>query len=147
MGGQHLFSSAVGLQGFCGVDILRQLRFASHHGPLFPLAMLQLSDGEERQRKLAITFISSTSQQIFVREAKQLEHNPHTLNSAKGKPKCLYPLNVYAVALSQLHLHFMQIRSVQRNATGSRYSSSIKQDSVPALPDSHHKYYSVQFSC
>ena len=46
MGGQHVFSSAVGLQGFCGVDILRQLRFASHHRPLFPLVMLQLSDRE-----------------------------------------------------------------------------------------------------
>lgn len=43
VGGQHVFSSAVGLQGFCGVDILRQLRFTSHHRPLFPLVMLQLS--------------------------------------------------------------------------------------------------------
>lgn len=51
VGGQHVFSSAVGLQGFCGVDILRQLRFASHHRPLFPLVMLQLSGGEERQCK------------------------------------------------------------------------------------------------
>lgn len=42
VGGQHFFSSAVGLQGFCGVDILRQLRLASHHGPLFLLFMLQL---------------------------------------------------------------------------------------------------------
>lgn len=40
--GQHVFSSAVGLQGFCGVDILRQLRFASHHRPLLPLLVLQL---------------------------------------------------------------------------------------------------------
>lgn len=47
VGGQHVFSSAVGLQGFCGVDILRQLRFASHHGSLFPLFMLQLSTEKE----------------------------------------------------------------------------------------------------
>ncbi len=46
VGGQHVFSSAVGLQGFCGVDILRQLRFASHHRPLFPLVMLQLRGDE-----------------------------------------------------------------------------------------------------
>ena len=51
VGGQHVFSSAVGLQGFCGVDILRQLRFTSHHGPLFPLVMLQLSDEDKRQEK------------------------------------------------------------------------------------------------
>lgn len=43
VGGQHFFGSAVGLQGFCGVDILRQLRFASHQRALFPLVMLQLS--------------------------------------------------------------------------------------------------------
>ena len=49
VGGQHFFSSAVGLQGFCGVDILRQLRFASHHGPLLLLFMLQLEDGKERK--------------------------------------------------------------------------------------------------
>lgn len=42
MSGQHVFSSAVGLQGFCGVDILRQLRLAPHHRPLFPLLVLQL---------------------------------------------------------------------------------------------------------
>lgn len=48
--GQHVFSSAVGLQGFCGVDILRQLRFASHHRPLLPLLVLQLGrDGARGQ--------------------------------------------------------------------------------------------------
>lgn len=47
--GQHVFSSAVGLQGFCGVDILRQLRFASHHRPLLPLLVLQL--GRDGGRK------------------------------------------------------------------------------------------------
>ena len=53
VGGQHVFSSAVGLQGFCGVDILRQLRFASHHGPLFPLVMLQLRGDEAKFNYIA----------------------------------------------------------------------------------------------
>jgi len=50
MGGQHFFSSAVGLQGFCGVDILRQIRLAPHHGPLFSLFVLQLRDGQREVR-------------------------------------------------------------------------------------------------
>lgn len=36
-GSDHDVGSATGLQGFCGVDVLREIRLTPHHRPVFPL--------------------------------------------------------------------------------------------------------------
>lgn len=37
VGGDHVIGAAMGLQGFCGVDVLREIRLTPHHRPVFPL--------------------------------------------------------------------------------------------------------------